>query len=228
MPAGEAFVSLADVLRAQTSAHARAVGLPAGVAGDSAPSAAALAATSAAVSHVSSSALPEASGPMMFESLPPRAVPSGVVPSHARLSEAPPSAVAAPDGPRPQAPASGVMSEPSALLSEVRLFRSALADALDEHAATLIRRLAADVLGRELQLAPVDVAYLARRLVAERLADEPIRLRVAPADAGFACDVPVVADACLNPGDAVLECRSGAIDARLGVRLADVLAAVGR
>jgi flagellar biosynthesis/type III secretory pathway protein FliH len=36
--------------------------------------------------------------------------------------------------------------------------------------------------------------------------------------------VPVVVDDALEAGDAVLECAHGGIDARFGVRLADVLA----
>jgi flagellar biosynthesis/type III secretory pathway protein FliH len=113
-------------------------------------------------------------------------------------------------------------------MREARLFRAALADAFDALAAELIRALAADVLGRELKLAPVDVALLARRLVAERRADEPLALRVCPADAHIACELPLIPDPELQPGDAVLVCRNGEIDARLTIRLAQVLAAVKR
>jgi hypothetical protein len=132
------------------------------------------------------------------------------------------------------APEAGVPVRPGApcdaaeAAREARLFRAVLADAFDALAAELIRALAADVLGRELQLAPVDVALLVRRLVAERRADDPLAVRVCPADADLACELPVVADPELRPGDAVLVCRNGEIDARLAVRLEHVLAAVTR
>lgn len=122
-------------------------------------------------------------------------------------------------------------SEPSELAAAIRaarLFRAALADAFDGVAADLILALAAEVLGRELQIAPADITLIARRLIAERHADEPLSLRVCPADAGIACELPVVADTHLGPGDAVLVCRNGEIDARLAVRLAQVVAGLTR
>ncbi len=118
-------------------------------------------------------------------------------------------------------------AESVAAAREARLFRAALADAFDALAAQLVRALAADVLGRELQLAPADVELLARRLVTDRRADEPLSLRVCPADLPVDCELPVVGDPELQPGDVVLVCCNGEIDARLAVRLADVLAAVG-
>jgi Flagellar assembly protein FliH len=128
----------------------------------------------------------------------------------------------------PTVPAPSESSELPDALRAARLFRAALADAFDARLAELTRELAAAVLGRELQLAPVDLEALARRLIAERRADEPLCLRVAPPDAGIACELPVVADPELRAGDAVLVCRSGDINARLAVRLAGVLAALDR
>jgi len=116
--------------------------------------------------------------------------------------------------------------ESAAAVRAARLFHAALGDAFDTLAAQLARDLACEVLMRELQLAPADVAALASRLLNERSAQEPLRLRVAPADAHIACDLPVVADPRLQAGDAVLECRSGEIDARLTVRLSAILAKV--
>jgi hypothetical protein len=109
-----------------------------------------------------------------------------------------------------------------------KLFGAALADAFDMLLPELVRGLAAEVLGRELRLAAVDLEALARRLIAERLAQGPVRLRVAPSEANVICELPVVTDPALRPGDVVLECRSGDIDARLRTRLAAVLAAVRR
>jgi hypothetical protein len=109
-------------------------------------------------------------------------------------------------------------------LRDARLFRAALADAFEARLVKLVGAFAEDVLGRELRLEGIDLAAIARRIIGERRSEEPVRLRVAPADALIACDIPIVADARLQPGDAILECASGAIDARLHVRLAAVLA----
>jgi hypothetical protein len=112
-----------------------------------------------------------------------------------------------------------------ALWRDVRLFRARLADALDAMRERLLVALACDVLARELRLAPADIAALAQRLIDERTREVPIRLHVAPSDLervrGVGC--AVVVDPALLAGDAVLECESGDVDARLGVRLADAL-----
>lgn len=128
--------------------------------------------------------------------------------------------VVAPPSVLPAAP------EVAAAVRDARVFRAALADAFDALLADLLRHTAADVLARELRLAPADVETLARTLLRERDADGPVRLRVAAADAGIRCDVPVLVDEALAQGDAILELRHGTIDARLGVRVADVLEAV--
>jgi hypothetical protein len=114
------------------------------------------------------------------------------------------------------------------LLREARIFRAALADALDLAATRLAAVLADEVLGRELTTAPADIANIVVRLVGRYAAEEPLRLRVAHADANVVCGVPVVADPALRVGDAILECRTGTIDARLDVRLAVALAELNR
>ncbi len=107
---------------------------------------------------------------------------------------------------------------------EARLFRARLADAFDDAAARLLRELASDVLARELRLEPCDLAAIVQR-VAQRA--PVVRVRVAPCDlarrAAFARDVAIVADTTLAGGDAIVELVGGALDARLGVRLATVL-----
>jgi hypothetical protein len=107
-------------------------------------------------------------------------------------------------------------------LRDARLFGARLADAFDDAAARLVRELAAHVLARELRLAPCDLAALVRR-VRERA--PIVRVRVAPSDVACVRGVPVVADSELAAGDAVVELAGGALDARLGVRLAIVLQA---
>lgn len=109
-----------------------------------------------------------------------------------------------------------------AALRDARLFQARLADAFDEAASRLLRELAADVVGRELRLAPCDIAHIVRRT---RAGAPVVAVRIAPEDAAALVDVPVVIDATLRSGDAIVELTGGAIDARLGVRLAQVLEA---
>ena len=121
-----------------------------------------------------------------------------------------------------------------AALRDVRLFRARLADVLDATVARMLHRLAADVLVRELRLAPCDL----RALVERALGCAPaVRVRLTPDDlARMALDdrgpvghdaegVDVVADGSLAAGDVVVEVVGGVVDLRLGVRLADVLEA---
>lgn len=113
-------------------------------------------------------------------------------------------------------------------LRETRRFRAALADALEAAREDLLRDFAADVLARELILAPADVEGVARRALERIYEDErPLQLRAHPADAGqlHALEVPIVTDATLRRGDVVLELRQGSIDLSLGARLAAVLSA---
>lgn len=110
-----------------------------------------------------------------------------------------------------------------AAIRDARVFRAALSEVFEARSADLLGELAAAVLVRELKVSPVDVAALARRLIAEREADEPLRVRVGAADASIVCDLPVVVDPSLDAGDAILECRSGSINARLAVRLSTLL-----
>jgi hypothetical protein len=112
--------------------------------------------------------------------------------------------------------------EPAGALRDARLFRARLGDAFDDARSRLLRELAADVLARELRIAPCDLDLLARRVLA---AAPVVRIRVAPCDVGAIGGVPIVADAELSAGDAVVELAGGTLDARLGVRLAQVLEA---
>ncbi len=127
---------------------------------------------------------------------------------------------------RDRAPAGTAETETAHAIGAARIFQAALRDAFDAVLGDLVCGLAVDVVARELRLGSVDLAAIASRVIAERLAEEPLRLRVATADAAVCCELPLVVDPTLEPGDAVLECRSGTIDARLGVRLAAVIAAV--
>jgi hypothetical protein len=116
----------------------------------------------------------------------------------------------------------------STALRDARLFRARLADVLDDAASRLLRELACDVLARELRIAPCDLAAIVQRVI-ERA--PVVRVRVAACDVGLVAAVlrargcDVVGDSALAAGDALLEIAGGALDARLGVRLAMVLEA---
>jgi flagellar biosynthesis/type III secretory pathway protein FliH len=112
------------------------------------------------------------------------------------------------------------------LLREMRLFRARVIEATEAAVETLVADIAADVLARELLLTPADVETIVDRALQRFLEDEPLRVRVHAGDAPkLECGVPVVADDTLRRGDAVIELRTGTIDARLGVRLATLLQA---
>jgi flagellar biosynthesis/type III secretory pathway protein FliH len=110
----------------------------------------------------------------------------------------------------------------------VRRFRAMLADALDRSLAELLREIAIDVVGRELLLAPADLEAIVRR-ARERCAEIPIAVRVHPAQHRL-CDfgVPALADPSLRSDDVQIDLRSGSIDARLGVRIEQMLARVAQ
>gem|GEM_PF-1276436 len=111
-----------------------------------------------------------------------------------------------------------------ATLREVRLFRARLTEAVETAAETLVADIAADILARELQLAPVEIEAIVDRALHRYLAEEPLRVRVHPTDASrVSCDVPIVADECIRSGDLFIELRCGGVDASLGLRLAEVL-----
>jgi len=105
--------------------------------------------------------------------------------------------------------------------ARVRRFGAMVDDALDHQVASLLREIAVDIIGRELQLASSDLSAIVRA-ARERhaFAQQPLRVRVHPSEVDrLELDVPVVGDERLRSGDAVIELRSGSIDARLGVRI---------
>jgi flagellar biosynthesis/type III secretory pathway protein FliH len=135
-----------------------------------------------------------------------------------------PADVPAADVPVPAPDPVAVPELVSEALRDVRLFRARLADALEAATARLVRELAHAVLGRELILAPADLAALAERILAEHPAATPVAIRHAPGE-GTGLPLPAVADPELAPGDLIVTFGAGAVDARLGVRLAVALEA---
>lgn len=110
-------------------------------------------------------------------------------------------------------------------LAGVRRFHAALADAVDASVDDLLRDIACDVLGRELMLAPADVACIAAAALRRYAEDSPVRLRAHPDETAALAglNLPVVADCELRRGDVAVDLRAGSIDARLGTRLESVL-----
>jgi hypothetical protein len=125
-------------------------------------------------------------------------------------------------------PAPAPLPELADVARDVRVFRARLADAFDVACDALLREFAYAVLGRELILAPPDIATIVARVLAEHAGALPLRLRVAPSDAIAlarcgATLPPIASDAELAPGDAILELPGSSVDARLGIRLAALL-----
>ncbi len=116
-----------------------------------------------------------------------------------------------------------------AALREVRLFRAGVIEAVEAAVETITADIAADVLGRELLLAPADIESIVDRALQRFAGEEPMRVRLHDDDAAQAkCALPVVRDPALRRGDAIIELRSGSIDVSLGIRLETLLAASAR
>jgi len=110
---------------------------------------------------------------------------------------------------------------------DVRLFRARVEEAIESAITTLRCDIAAEIVGRELQLAPASIAEIVRRAVRRFHAESPVRVRVHPQEVGSLAveGIQTVADGNLRRGDAVLEVGGGTIDITLGVRLDAVLRA---
>lgn len=114
-----------------------------------------------------------------------------------------------------------------ALLSEVRFFRAALAEAIDLRARALAEEIAVDVLARELRLSPADLSRVIQSACARYYSDAILAIRVHPDDVTLLSSYErVVPDTSLRRGDVLIELSDGTIDATLGVRLERVLRAV--
>jgi hypothetical protein len=114
-----------------------------------------------------------------------------------------------------------------AALRDVRIFRAALADALESELSDLSRDVAIAILARELELAPVDVRAIARRALERAASHEVLSIRVHPSELNVLedCELPASGDPALRRGDVAIDVRSGTIDATLGARLSEWLGA---
>lgn len=112
----------------------------------------------------------------------------------------------------------------AAIVRDLRLFHARIAESVEAAVDTLLADIAADVLARELQIAPAAIEAIVARALQRYAQEQPLRVRLSPCEAErIACGVPIVADERLREGDAVIELRDGSVDASLGVRLACVL-----
>jgi flagellar biosynthesis/type III secretory pathway protein FliH len=112
------------------------------------------------------------------------------------------------------------------LMSDIRVFRARIAEGVEAALDALLADIAADVLARELRMAPADLQHIVDCALTRYQSDEPLRVRVHPDEVNsIACAIPVVADDDLRTGDAMIELRTGTVQATLGIRLADVLSA---
>lgn len=119
------------------------------------------------------------------------------------------------------------VSDELELAREVRLFHARIVEAVEAAVETLVGDIAADVLGRELLLAPCDIEAIVDRALARFASEQPLRVRVHAQDAaGLKCAVPLIVDERLRSGDAIIELRDGAVDASLGMRLATIVQAM--
>lgn len=110
------------------------------------------------------------------------------------------------------------------VVHELALMRLAALESFERAKYRLLEALAAEVLGRDLALAPADVEALAQRAVA-RFADlEPVTIAVSPSDAErVRAPLPLRIDAALQAGDLVVDVRDGALESTFVFRLQSAL-----
>lgn len=128
----------------------------------------------------------------------------------------------------PAAPAPAAAEPFAGFAGELGLLRVAACEGFEGAARRLLERLARDVLGRELALAPCDLAALVGAARAELEASEPVCFVVPPgAEAFLPPGLAFRSDPRLAPGDLFVEVRDGGFDARLHVRANRALEGLG-
>lgn len=147
------------------------------------------------------------------------------------LPPAPPNALQedVTDGGIADVPPEELSAEYASVVGAIRRFRAGIADALDAAVQRLLVYIGENVLARELELAPADIAGIVAKARERASAERVIAVRVHPTqrDLLAAMQVEVRQDERLRLGDVVIELHSGTIDLRLRTRLATALAACG-
>ncbi len=172
-----------------------------------------------------SGAAPSSPSSSMSASLPPLpSSPTERAPQASVHGSAPASPATVPESvlttTSPQ-PTNATSEKHRAAVRDATLFSARIADAFECVRERLLTECVQTIVARELLLAPVDVARVVADLVEAH--GQPMRVRLAPDDRDVACEFPVVIDPNLKHGDAILELQSGIIDARLAVRVADLV-----
>lgn len=128
-----------------------------------------------------------------------------------------------------QSDASCVQTESDHAIRTARLFRAALADALDVALQRLLRTIARDVLARELQLDRADLAGIVANALDRQAGERVLSIRAHPADLAALASIGLerIADDTLTPGDILIALHSGTIDLSLNARLEAAIAAAG-
>jgi hypothetical protein len=120
-----------------------------------------------------------------------------------------------------------IRAEPDENFRAARLFRAALADALDVAVGELLQTIARDVLARELQLDAACVAGIVASALDRHAGEKVLSIRAHPSDivALSGAGLELIADGALGSGDILIELRSGTIDLTVNARLDAALAA---
>ncbi len=118
----------------------------------------------------------------------------------------------------------GPHAEPAALRAafahELLLARCAALEAYERAVPRLLERLAQDVLGRELRLAPANLQTIANRVRRAFAAEEPVALVVSHAAAlSGISGLPVRVDPSLAAEDLIVEVCDGELEARFAIRV---------
>ncbi len=103
--------------------------------------------------------------------------------------------------------------------------RLAAGESFERAVRELLVLFARELLGRELALAPLDVAALLQRAIANFAALEPVHVIVSPEDENRAAGIPLPLriDPALAAGDFIIEVRDGALESRRSFRLQAIL-----
>jgi len=163
-------------------------------------------------------------------------MPDAFVPLAAYLRADPPPCESPPEAAPPEsveccsAPDDAAAAAFGAFVAQIKRMRAALEDALAARFETFVRDLGATILGRELRLAPADIAAIVDDALAELRRDLPLGVRVHPDDihALHAMQLPTIPDATLRRGDVTIDVHYGSIDVSLGARFEALLDACGR
>ena len=106
------------------------------------------------------------------------------------------------------------------VVHELALLRLAALEAFERGTERLLRALADDVLGRELELGPAAIEALARRAVATFADHEPVAIAISAADAErVRAPLPVRIDPALAAGDLIVDVHDGAFESHFAFRL---------